>query len=60
MAYDLRKISSLGDEQSWTSSMQKDRRKRELFDNVSDDNDEHFDSVEVTLDTASNCREISD
>jgi hypothetical protein len=60
MAYDLRKISSLGDEQSWTSSIQKDRRKRELFDHVNDDNDEHFDSVEVTLDSASNSRERSD
>ena len=60
MAYDLRKVSSLGDEQSWTSSMQKDRHKRELFDHVNDDNDELFDSVEVTLDSGSNSRERSD
>ena len=40
--------------------MQKDRHTRELFDHNNDDNDEHFDSVEVTLDTTSNSRERSD
>jgi len=56
MAYDLRKISSLDDEQ-WTSSMQNDEDKHGL---VANDTDEHHDSVEVALNATPSSRERSD
>eukprot|EP00984_Skeletonema_dohrnii_P018075 scaffold8351_cov93-Skeletonema_dohrnii-CCMP3373.AAC.9 len=59
MAYDLRKISSLNDEQ-WTSSMKNDEDKHGLVANTSDDTDEHHDSVEVALNATPSSRERSD
>mmetsp|Transcript_28179 Transcript_28179/g.43559 ORF Transcript_28179/g.43559 Transcript_28179/m.43559 type:complete len:542 (-) Transcript_28179:139-1764(-) len=55
MAYDLRKISSLDDEQ-WTSSLQNDEDKHGL---VANDTDEHHDSVEVALNATPSSRERS-
>mmetsp|Transcript_32029 Transcript_32029/g.48302 ORF Transcript_32029/g.48302 Transcript_32029/m.48302 type:complete len:381 (-) Transcript_32029:430-1572(-) len=56
MAYDLRKISSLDDEQ-WTSSMKNDEDKHGL---VANDTDEHHDSVEVTLNATPSSRKRPD